>query len=107
MDKENITELTEKDFDKFIAKGKCVVDFWAAWCSPCLYMEPHFEAAAKELKGKVKFGKVDVDKEQGLASRFQVMSIPTTIFFRDKEQVNRTTGAMNKERIIEEIKRNF
>lgn len=101
-----IEELDEKSFNKFIKDGNAIVDFWAEWCSPCKYMEPHYEAAAKEIKN-VKFGKVDVDKESALAGRFQVMSIPTTIFFKNGEQVDRTVGAINKDKIKEKIEENF
>lgn len=102
----HIKELSSDNFDDFIAKGNAVVDFWAEWCSPCRVMEPHLEKAAQEEKN-VKFGKVNVDDEPELAQRFQIMSIPTTIFFKNKEQVDRTVGALSKEMIISRIKDNF
>jgi len=104
---ENVAVLDSKNFDKLVAKGNWVIDFWAAWCGPCKIMAPHFEAAAKELKGKVNFGKVDAEHETELAQRFQIMSIPTMLFFKDKEQINRTVGAIDKEAIIKKIKENF
>lgn len=100
MASENVFDLTEKDFDEYIKKGNVIVDFWAEWCGPCKMMGPHFAEAAKEMKGKVKFAKVDVDKEGDLAQRFQVMGIPTLIFFKNGEQVNRTSGAMHSEDIV-------
>ena len=107
MASENITELSEKDFDKHISKGNWVIDFWAGWCGPCKMMAPHFAEAAKELKGKVNFGKIDVESETGLANRFQVMSIPTVIFFKDGEQVNRTVGAVPKDTLMSLSKESF
>lgn len=104
---ENITVLDDKKFDEFIKKGNVVVDFYADWCGPCKIMAPHFEAAAEEMKGKVLFGKLDVDANTEIAQRFQVMSIPTTIFFKDGEQVDRTIGAIGKEEILEKIKESF
>lgn|SRR3989338_7114396 len=101
---ENVVVLDSKNFDKMIAKGNWVVDFWASWCGPCKIMAPHFEAAAKELKGKVNFGKVDAEHESGLAQRFQVMSIPTMILFKDKEQIAGTIGAIDKNAILAKIK---
>ena len=101
-----IKELDEKNFDSFIAKGNCVVDFWAEWCGPCKIMAPEFEKAAKEIKN-IKFGKVNVDSNYELAGRFKVMAIPTTIFFKNKEQVDRTTGAISFKDIKKKIEENF
>jgi len=100
----NIINLDEKNFDKFIKEDKVVIDFWAEWCGPCKIMGPIFEEAAGELKDKAKFGKIDVEKNQNLAQRFQVMSIPTLIFFRDGEQVERMVGGASKEDIAKKIK---
>ncbi len=61
-----IKELTSDDFDKFVKEDKVVVDFWAEWCGPCKMMGPIFEEAAKDLKDKAKFGKVNVDEIQSL-----------------------------------------
>ncbi len=93
-----IKELGEKEFDKFTEKGNFVVDFWAEWCGPCKIMEPQFKKAAETLKN-IKFAKVNVDDEYELASRFHVMSIPTTIFFKDGEVVDRHVGAMTSDMI--------
>ena len=99
---ENVKELTADNFDSFVKKGETVIDFWAEWCGPCKYLSPIVEKIASENK-KIKFGKVDVDSQTDLAQRFQVMSIPTLLFFKDGEMVNRTSGAMPKEDLEEEI----
>ena len=104
---EIIKELNEKNFDEFASKGKCIVDFWAEWCGPCKMLRPVFEETAKEMKEKVKFGKVDIDSMQELAERFGVMSIPTLIFFKDGEQVEMNTGFVDKKKLGELIKRAF
>lgn len=104
---ENTVDLAEKTFDKETKKGKWVIDFWATWCGPCKIMAPHFDAAAKEFKGKIVFGKVNVDENYNLADKFQVMSIPTTIFLQDGEVVHATVGALNKEQITELIDNSF
>jgi thioredoxin 1 len=101
-----VKELSESDFDTFISKGDTVVDFYADWCGPCKMMEPHYKKAAEKYS-KVKFAKVNVDKESDLAGRFNVMSIPTTIVFRDGDMVDSHTGGMGLEAIERLIKDNF
>lgn len=104
---ENTETLTTGNFDSAISKGNWVIDFWAGWCGPCKMMAPQFDAAAKDMKGKVNFGKVDVDAEPDLAGRFEVMSIPTLLFIKDGEQVNRFSGAIPKDEIILMAKESF
>lgn len=101
-----VKELSESDFDNFISKGDTVIDFYADWCGPCKMMEPHYKKAAEKFT-KVKFAKVNVDKEADLAGRFNVMSIPTTIVFRDGDMVDSHTGGMGLEAIERLIKDNF
>ena len=98
-----ITALTEKDFDNFISDGNVIIDFYADWCGPCKIMGPEFIKAASHINN-VKFGKVNVEGNQDLAGRFQVMSIPTTIFFKNKEQVDRHTGALFEKDIEKKVK---
>lgn len=97
-----VKKLTSKDFDEFIKSGRVVIDFWASWCNPCKILSPIVEEVSNEIKD-VKFGKVDVDKESELAQRFYIMSIPTLLFFKNKEQVDRVTGALPKDELIEKI----
>lgn len=94
-----VKNLTSKNFDEFISKGASIVDFSAGWCSPCKYLKPIFEEASSEV-WDVKFGSVDVDKESELAQRFQVMSVPTLIFFKGKEQVDRFVGILSREDLV-------
>lgn len=100
----NAIHLDDANFDEFVKKGVAVVDFWAEWCGPCRIMGPIFEDAADELKGKIKFGKVDVDSNQELAQRFEVMSIPTLVFFKDGEQVDQAVGVLSKKDLIARLK---
>ncbi|PIN93721.1 thioredoxin [Candidatus Pacearchaeota archaeon CG10_big_fil_rev_8_21_14_0_10_31_24] len=101
---ENIKHLGVDDFDGFVSKGNSVIDFYADWCGPCKIMAPRFDEAASELKGKVNFAKVDVDGEQELAERFGVMSIPTIVFIKNGEVVDKVTGAISKEQILSRVK---
>ena len=96
-------DLTSKTFDEFISKGNSVIDFHADWCGPCKIMEPILKDTSERTEG-VKFARVDVDKEGGLAERFQVMSIPTLIFFKGKDQVDRFTGVLNKDELAKRVK---
>lgn len=98
-----ITELDSDNFNEFVKEDRVVVYFWAEWCGPCKMVGPIFEETAGELKDKAKLGKVDVDDNSDLAQRFQVMSIPTMIFFRDGEQVDRVTGVLSKEDLVKKV----
>ncbi len=104
----DVYELNEKNFNEKIKKGRWIIDFWTVWCGPCKIMAPHFDAAAKEMKEKFNFGKVNVDENFEIAERFGVMSIPTTIIFKDGEIIDQKTGAMtSKEEILKFISNNF
>lgn len=81
-----------------------VVDVWADWCGPCKMLAPNFQAAAKELEGKARFVKLDADKNQKLVRKYKVMSLPTILFFKDGEIVDRKSGVMTKNAIIKRVK---
>lgn len=87
-----ISHLDENNFEHGIASGVTLVDFYADWCGPCRMLTPVLEQVAKEMLGKVKVSKVDIDNNQKIASRFQVMSVPTMILFKDGKEVNRLIG---------------
>ncbi len=95
-----VKEVSEKNFENSISKGVVIVDFWATWCRPCLMQAPIFEEAAKEMKGKVTFFKIDVDKAKNVAAKYRISSIPTLIVFKDGKEVTRTMGTQQKENII-------
>ncbi len=93
-------ELNDNDFQESIEEYPLVlVDFWAAWCGPCKMMEPVLEELAKDYQGEVVIGKMNVDKNQDIPSRFQVSSIPTMVLFKEGEAVDRMVGALQKEQL--------
>lgn len=98
-------EINDVNFEEIVMKYKnIVIDCWAPWCGPCLMVAPVIEELAKELKGKVVFGKINVDENQRTAMRFNIMSIPTILIFKDGKLVDRIIGAIPKEYIIEKLK---
>ncbi len=104
---DHVTTLTSVNFDKLTAKGDWAIDFWAEWCGPCKIMSPEFDKAAVELAGKVNFGKVNVDDATEIAQRFEVMSIPSLVFIRNGQEVDRAIGSLPKSAILQSISTSF
>ncbi len=102
---ENILSLNDETFDKEVAQaeGVVLVDFWATWCYPCKMIAPILEEIAKDYSGKIKVGKVEVDEAGAIASRFNVMNIPTLILFKDGKEIERIVGVTTKEDIARKI----
>lgn len=98
--------LTKDNFDEVLAgELPVLVDFWAEWCGPCKMYSPVIEAFAEENEDKVVLGKVNVDEQPELAGRFKVMSIPTTILFREGEEYGKLVGLQPAE-MLEELLEN-
>ena len=95
--------LNKNNFEKSIASGVALVDFWASWCGPCKMQLPIIEEFSGEMEGKATIGKVNVDEELELAQSFGIQSIPTLILFKDGKPVKKLVGLHSKESLYEEV----
>lgn len=99
-------KISSENFESEVlnAKQMVLVDFYADWCGPCKMMAPIIEKLAEELNGKVKVGKINVDENQNLAMKYNIMSIPTIIIFKDGKEIKRLVGIRDKNELLDELK---
>jgi len=101
---ENVSELSGKEFDNFTKEKLVVIDFYADWCMPCVMMAPVMEELSDKFKGKIKFGKVNIEDNQELAQKFKIVSLPTFILFKDGKQAEQFVGSRSIEDFEEKLK---
>ncbi|MBI3859728.1 MAG: thioredoxin [Thaumarchaeota archaeon] len=100
--------LTDANFDELSSGDKPLfVDFWAAWCGPCKVMDPVVEKLAAKYGDKVVFGKVNVDEEMNISSKYQVFSIPTFMIFRGGKPMDAVIGAVGEASLEQFVKRSI
>ena len=96
-------KITKSNFEDEVLKSNTpvLIDFWAEWCAPCRMLAPVISEIANE--GTVKVGKINIDEEGELAIKYNVMSIPTVMLFKDGQPLKKTVGYMSKEELKEEL----
>ena len=107
MASEELLTITDDNFQSEVLASKepVLVDFWAAWCGPCKAIGPAVEELAREYKGKIKVGKMDIDAQQGVPQKYGIMSIPTLILFKNGQVADQIVGAVPKTKIDQMLKR--
>jgi len=95
-----VVEVTDASFKDFLRSNRvAVIDFWAPWCGPCRMIAPVVKELAREMAGKVAFGKMNVDENRRTAGMLGIMSIPTVMVFRDGKPVDAVIGAVPKQHL--------
>lgn len=102
----SVLSLNGKNFEEEVLKSTkpVLIDFWASWCGPCKMMSPVIDEIADDLKGEVKVCKINIDEEQSLAVKYNVMSIPTFIVFKNGKEIARSVGVQDKSEIVNMLK---
>jgi thioredoxin 1 len=99
-------EVTDSNIDETLSKKELtVLDFWAPWCGPCKMLTPIIDGLAKEYSEneKVSIGKINVDENSGLSMKYGIRGVPTILFIKDGEVVDRVVGLKNRSELIEKI----
>ncbi len=98
-------EFTDANFNEIALKSKLpvVLDFWAEWCGPCRMIAPIIEELSKDFDGKAIVGKVDVDQNDGIAEKYGIRNIPTILFLKNGEVVDKQVGAVQKAVLAEKL----
>jgi thioredoxin 1 len=105
---EKPVEMNGENFDEIVRGNPLVVvDCWASWCGPCRMVAPMVEELAKEYGGRILFGKLNVDDNREISLRYNIMSIPTFLIFKNGKLVDRIIGALPKNMLEKEIKKHL
>lgn len=102
-----VHKITQANFDAEVTQSTIpvVLDFYADWCGPCKMLTPIFETLSEKFEGQVKFGKVDVETNQELFSRFKTQGVPTLVFFKDGKKQDVQVGLPPIEMLVEKVRK--
>ena len=100
-------QITDANFDEVVMQSTLpvVLDFWAEWCGPCRKIAPSIDALATEYEGKAIVGKIDVDSNPGITAQFRVRNIPTILYIKSGETVQKLVGDQPKQTLVDELEK--
>ena len=109
MGSNSTVELTDQNFDQEVLKSDkpVLVDFWAVWCAPCRMVAPTVEAIAEEYVGRAKVGKLNVDDNLTITTRYNIRGIPTLILFKDGQVQEQWVGATSRDAIVKLLEKHL
>ncbi len=109
MAAENLKHFTDSNFEQEVLKSPqpVLVDFWAEWCGPCRMIAPAVEAVAEQFSGRASVGKLNVDENQSVTSRYNIRGIPTLLIFKNGEIQEQIVGATSKDHIVKLIEKHL
>jgi thioredoxin 1 len=103
----DLITLNGENFSETLANGTVLADFWAPWCGPCRMIGPIIDELAADFAGKAKVCKLNVDENQDLAAKYDVMTIPTIVVFKDGNEVERIVGVRPKDELADALTKNL